>query len=74
MIYLAKELNAKLTHLTLSGIEDGYLEFIGKREQWEAAELMEWSEEEEDFDDPHMDLQRDFFRHHGDDFRNRNQD
>ena len=41
MIYLAKELLAKLTHLTLGGQnEEGELEFIGDNAQWlKACEL-----------------------------------
>lgn len=35
MIYLAKELLAKLKFLTLSGQnEEGELEFVGSNEQW----------------------------------------
>lgn len=34
MIYKAKELLAHLNNLTLSGIDDGRLEWIGTDEQW----------------------------------------
>lgn len=38
MIYVAKELLAKLTHLSLWGVdEDGELEWCGTREQWYQA-------------------------------------
>jgi len=34
MIYTAKNLLSRLTHLTLAGIEDGQLEFIGTDKAW----------------------------------------
>jgi hypothetical protein len=38
MIYTAKELLAKLKHLTLVGMEDGQLQFIGTEKEWKASE------------------------------------
>lgn len=39
MIYTAKDLLAKLTYLTLAGQnEEGELEWIGTKEDWELAE------------------------------------
>lgn len=39
MIYKARQLHSYLTYLTLSGIENGMLEWIGSDEQWYQAEL-----------------------------------
>lgn len=42
MVYLAKELLPKLTHLTLCGINfEGELEWIGTKEDWNEAEMYE---------------------------------
>jgi len=38
MIYTAKQLNKYLTNLTLVGIEDGELQWVGSKEQWNKAE------------------------------------
>jgi hypothetical protein len=50
MVYTAKELLAHLNHLTLSGIDNGYLEWIGTDKQWEAVsdDLRDESKKESD--------------------------
>jgi hypothetical protein len=41
MIYTKQNLLPKLTHLTLAGQEEGYLQFIGDDKQWLKADAME---------------------------------
>lgn len=38
MIYIAKDLLCKLTHLTLVGYEDGSLIWVGNQGMWDKAD------------------------------------
>lgn len=38
MIYEAGQLNKKLTHLTLTGMDDGDLEWTGTEEEWDKTD------------------------------------
>ena len=46
MIYKARKLHSYLTHLTLAGIDNGVLEWIGTDLQWYNAELNSLSKAE----------------------------